>query len=72
MIEILILAAVRRRSVDGQIGQARRVGIIIYGVPEILITRELGGLAELPADQHVDSHGQGFGHSICCGIAKFR
>lgn len=57
MKEIFVLTVVVCRSVDSQISQARRVRIVVDGVPEILVAWELSRLAKLTADQHVDCHG---------------
>lgn len=50
VVKHLILTMILRRRPDSQVRQTGCVRVIVDGVPEVLVSGELGGLIEFAAD----------------------
>lgn len=54
VVKSLVFAVIMGGGPYGEICQTWGIGVVIDGFPEIFVSREVRGLVELAADQHVD------------------
>lgn len=68
MVEGLVLRVLLCRGPHAHIGNAWRVRLIVYGVVEELVSREVGHLASFLAEGKVEGDREPERHAVSCRI----